>query len=163
MKPNQLVLQFASRYPKLIGLTVVLGFSGAIFNGVSTALIIPVIFGFLGQEIGLKGMPPVLQQMLSSSTNSLPHHHRYLMMMAWVLGAIVLKNLASYASTLVSSRLSQTLTRQIRQDGMRLLLDVDLEFFSKNKLGDLMSQLGGETSRAAEAIRITTRDRKSVV
>ena len=56
MKPNQLVIQFASRYPKLIGLTVVLGFSGAVFNGVSTALIIPVIFGFLGQEIGLKGI-----------------------------------------------------------------------------------------------------------
>ena len=36
------------------------------------------------------------------------------------------------------------------------LLDVDLQFFSQNKLGDLMSQLGGETSRAAEAIRITT-------
>jgi subfamily B ATP-binding cassette protein MsbA len=135
---------------------VVLGFSGAVFNGVSTALIIPVIFGFLGQEIGMKGMPPVLQQMLSGSTNSLPPHHRYLIMMGWVLGAIVLKNLASYASSIVSSRLSQTLTRQIRQDGMRLLLDVDLEFFSKNKLGDLMSQLGGETSRAAEAIRITT-------
>jgi subfamily B ATP-binding cassette protein MsbA len=156
MNPNQLVIKFASRYPKLIGLTVVLGFSGAVFNGVSTALIIPVIFGFLGQEIGMKGMPPVLQQMLSGSTNSLPPHHRYLIMMGWVLGAIVLKNLASYASSIVSSRLSQTLTRQIRQDGMRLLLDVDLEFFSKNKLGDLMSQLGGETSRAAEAIRITT-------
>lgn len=156
MNPNQLVIKFASRYPKLIGLTVVLGFSGAVFNGVSTALIIPVIFGFLGQEIGMKGMPPILQQILSGSTNSLPPNHRYLIMMGWVLGAIVLKNLASYASSIVSSRLSQTLTRQIRQDGMRLLLDVDLEFFSKNKLGDLMSQLGGETSRAAEAIRITT-------
>ena len=156
MNPNQLVIKFASRYPKLIGLTVVLGFSGAVFNGVSTALIIPVIFGFLGQEIGMKGMPPILQQILSGSTNSLPPNHRYLIMMGWVLGAIVLKNLASYASSMVSSRLSQTLTRQIRQDGMRLLLDVDLEFFSKNKLGDLMSQLGGETSRAAEAIRITT-------
>ena len=156
MNPNQLVIKFASRYPKLIGLTVVLGFSGAVFNGVSTALIIPVIFGFLGQEIGMKGMPPILQQILSGSTNSLPPNHRYLIMMGWVLGAIVLKNLASYASSIVSSRLSQTLTRQIRQDGMRLLLDVDLEFFSKNKLGDLMSQLGGETSRTAEAIRITT-------
>lgn len=156
MNPNQLVIKFASRYPKLIGLTVVLGFSGAVFNGVSTALIIPVIFGFLGQEIGMKGMPPILQQILSGSTNSLPPNHHYLIMMGWVLGAIVLKNLASYASSIVSSRLSQTLTRQIRQDGMRLLLDVDLEFFSKNKLGDLMSQLGGETSRAAEAIRITT-------
>lgn len=156
MNPNQLVIKFASRYPKLIGLTVVLGFSGAVFNGVSTALIIPVIFGFLGQEIGMKGMPPILQQILSGSTNSLPPNHHYLIMMGWVLGAIVLKNLASYASSIVSSRLSQTLTRQIRQDGMRLLLDVDLEFFSKNKLGDLMSQLGGETSRTAEAIRITT-------
>lgn len=156
MNPNQLIIQFASRYPKLIGLAVVLGFSGAVFNGVSTALIIPVIFGFLGQEIGMKGMPPILQQILSGSSNSLPRDHHYLVMLAWVLGAIVLKNLASYASSIVSSRLSQTLTRQIRQDGIRLLLDVDLQFFSKNKLGDLMSQLGGETSRAAEAIRITT-------
>jgi subfamily B ATP-binding cassette protein MsbA len=155
MNPNQLVIKFASRYPKLIGLTVVLGFSGAVFNGVSTALIVPVIFGFLGQEIGMKGMPPILQQILSGSTNS-PPQDRYLIMMGWVLGAIVLKNLASYASSIVSSRLSQTLTRQIRQDGIRLLLDVDLEFFSKNKLGDLMSQLGVETARAAEAIRITT-------
>ena len=156
MNPNQLIIQFASRYPKLIGLAVVLGFSGAVFNGVSTALIIPVIFGFLGQEIGMKGMPPILQHLLSGSSNGLPHDHHYLIMLAWVLGAIVLKNLASYASSIVSSRLSQTLTRQIRQDGIRLLLDVDLQFFSKNKLGDLMSQLGGETSRAAEAIRITT-------
>jgi hypothetical protein len=68
---------------------MVLGFSGAIFNGVSTALIIPVIFGFIGQEIGMKGMPPVLQQILSGSTNSLPPNHRYLIMMGWVLGAIV--------------------------------------------------------------------------
>jgi subfamily B ATP-binding cassette protein MsbA len=155
MNPNQLVIKFASRYPKLIGLTVVLGFSGAVFNGISTALIIPVIFGFLGQEIGMKGMPPILQHILSSSTNS-PSHERYLIMLGWVLGAIVLKNLASYASSIASSHLSQILTRQIRQDGIRLLLDVDLQFFSKNKLGDLISQLGGETSRAAEAIRITT-------
>ncbi|MCY7406890.1 MAG: ABC transporter ATP-binding protein, partial [Alkalinema sp. CAN_BIN05] len=90
MNPNQLVIKFASRYPKLIGLTVVLGFSGAVFNGVSTALIIPVIFGFLGQEIGMKGMPPILQQILSGSTNS-PPQDRYLIMMGWVLGAIVLK------------------------------------------------------------------------
>jgi ATP-binding cassette, subfamily B, bacterial MsbA len=156
MKPNKLIVQFASRYPKLIGLTVILGLSGAIFNGISTALIIPVIFGFLGQDIGMKGMPPIIQQMLSTSSSGLPYHHRYLLMMVVVLVAIVLKNLASYASSIVSSRLSQTLTRQIRQDGMRLLLDVDLDFFGKNKLGDLMSQLGGETARAAEAIRITT-------
>ena len=95
MNPNQLVIKFASCYPKLIGLTVVLGFSGAVFNGVSTALIIPVIFGFLGQEIGMKGMPPILQQILSSSTNGPPPPNRYLIMMGWVLGAIVLKNLAS--------------------------------------------------------------------
>jgi ATP-binding cassette, subfamily B, bacterial MsbA len=156
MKPNPLIFQFVSRYPKLIGLTVILGFSGAVFNGVSTALIIPVIFGFLGQDIGMKGMPPILQQILSSSADGLPSHHRYFAMMGVVLLAIVLKNLASYASSIVSSRLSQTLTRQIRQDGMRMLLDVDLEYFSKNKLGDIMSQLGGETSRAAEAIRVTT-------
>ncbi len=155
MQPNQLLLQFALRYPKLIVLTVILGFSGALFNGVSTALIIPVIFGFLGQDVGLKGMPPILQQFLAPS-EGLASNNRYFIMMGIVLLAIVLKNAASYASTLVSSRLSQALNSRIRKEGMRLLLDVDLDYFSRNKLGDLMSQLGGETSRAAEAIRIAT-------
>ncbi len=155
MEPNQLLLQFALRYPKLIALTVILGFSGAIFNGISTALIVPVIFGFLGQDVGLKGMPPILHQFLTQS-DGLPNNDRYLIMMGVVLCAIVLKNVATYASTLVSSRLSQTLTSRIRQDGMRLLLDVDLDFFSKHKLGDIMSQLGGETARSAEAIRTAT-------
>lgn len=128
MQPNQLLLQFALRYPKLIALTVILGFSGALFNGVSTALIVPVIFGFLGQDVGLKGMPPLLQKYLTPS-DGLATNDRYLIMMGVVLGAIVLKNAASYASTLVSSRISQTLTSRIRKDGMRLLLDVDLDFF----------------------------------
>ena len=155
MQSNQLLLQFALRYPKLIALTVILGFSGAIFNGVSTALIVPVIFGFLGQDIGLKGLPPILQNFLKAS-DSMASQERYLILMVAVLGAIVLKNAATYANSLVSSKLSQTLTSRIRKDGMRLLLDVDLTFFSQNKLGDLMSQLGGETGRAAEAIRIAT-------
>ena len=155
MQPNQLLLQFALRYPKLIALTVILGFSGAIFNGVSTALIVPVIFGFLGQDVGLKGMPPLLQKFLTPA-DGLPTDDRYFIMMGVVLGAIVLKNAASYASTLVSSRLSQTLTSRIRKDGMRLLLDVDLDFFSRHRLGDLINQLGGETSRAADAIRTAT-------
>ncbi len=155
MQPNQLLLQFALRYPRLIVFTVILGFSGAIFNGVSTALIIPVIFGFLGQDVGLKGMPPILQHFLAPS-EGIASNNRYFIMMGLVLFAIVLKNASSYANTLVSSRLSQSLTSRIRKDGMRLLLDVDLDYFSRNKLGDLMSQLGGETSRAADAIRIAT-------
>lgn len=43
MSSRHLLLGLAQRYPGLIFLSVALGFSGALFNGISTALIIPVL------------------------------------------------------------------------------------------------------------------------
>jgi len=47
---SKLLFKYASRYPGWIVLTIVLGFSGGLFNGVSTALIVPIILNFLGQK-----------------------------------------------------------------------------------------------------------------
>ncbi|MCU0547889.1 MAG: ABC transporter ATP-binding protein/permease [Leptolyngbya sp. Prado105] len=152
MLPNQLLLKFALRHPlPLIG-TIALGFSGALFNGVSTMLMIPVVLGLLGQEINLKGAPPLLQQAFASFEH-LAGDARFLTMMACVLVAIFLKNLTSYASTLTSGHLSRSLVSDIRKEGLRLLLDVDLEFYVKAKVGDLLNQLGGEVGATAMAIR----------
>jgi ABC-type multidrug transport system fused ATPase/permease subunit len=65
---------------------------------------------------------------------------------------IVLKNLASYASGLVSSSLMRTLTCDLREAGLRLLLEVDLDFYSQTRVGDLINRLGGEVGRATGAI-----------
>jgi len=63
-----------------------------------------------------------------------------------------LKNLATYGSSLVSSSLSRALTSDLREAGVQMLLEVDLDFYSQAKVGDLINRLGGEVSRAATAI-----------
>jgi ABC-type multidrug transport system fused ATPase/permease subunit len=151
MSSSKLLLKFARRYPAWIVLTIILGFSGGLFNGVSTALIAPIILNFLGQQIDLKGGPPILK-FIMSPFDGVPSDYRLIVMAAAIVAIIVLKNLATYGSSLVSSSLSRALTSDLREAGVQMLLEVDLDFYSQAKVGDLINRLGGEVSRAATAI-----------
>lgn len=152
MSPNRLLLQFALRRPMWIGLTIALGFSGALFNGVSTMLIIPVVLGLLGEKVSLKGAPPLLEQAFSGLAQS-GGELQFLWMIGFILLAILLKNVTGYASTLASGHLSRSLVSDIRKEGLRLLLDVDFDFYVKTKIGDLINRLGSEIGSTATAIR----------
>jgi len=156
MSYTKLVLKFSRRYPVWILSTIVLGFSGALFNGVSTTLIVPILLNFLGQKVDLKGAPPLIHAIMSPF-DGIPEQYRLSAMAVTVLLTIVLKNVATYASTLVSSALGRTLTSDLREEGLRLLLEVDLDFYSKMKVGDLINRLGGEVSRTAGTIGVTIR------
>jgi ATP-binding cassette, subfamily B, bacterial MsbA len=151
MTANRLLLKFAARSPQLIFWTTVLGLSGALFNGVSTALVAPVMLGYLDPNIGVKSLPGPLKKVLELT--GAQGEHQFLVLMGLVLLSIVLKNAASYASSLTSARLTQTLTTSIRSEGLKLLLDMDLEFYSANKLGDIVNQMGGEIARTADSIK----------
>ncbi len=148
---SKFLLKFASRYPGWIVLTIILGFSGGLFNGVSTALIVPIVLNFLGQNVNLKSGPPILQTIMSPF-DAIPEDYRLGVMAGAIVLIIVLKNLASYASGLVSSSLMRTLTCDLREAGLRLLLEVDLDFYSQTRVGDLINRLGGEVGRATGAI-----------
>jgi ATP-binding cassette, subfamily B, bacterial MsbA len=152
MNANRLLLKFALRHPSLIVLNTVLGFSGAVFNGISTTLIVPVILGYLGQGGTMKQMPPALHKILALT--GVTGEHQSLVLLGLVLVAILLKNTATYLSSLVSSRMTRFLVTHIRKEALRTLLDVDLDFYAKNKIGDVINQLGGEVSRTAESIKI---------
>lgn len=156
MTSNELVLKFARRYPVWIFMTILLGFSGALFNGVSTTLIVPILLNFLGQSITFKGAPPLIAKLLSPFSG-VPEEYRLGVMALAVLLAIVLKNVASYASSLVSSSLMRTLTSDLREEGIELLLEVDLSYYSQMKVGDLLNRLGVEIGRAAGTIGIVIR------
>ncbi|NJR48253.1 MAG: ABC transporter ATP-binding protein [Leptolyngbyaceae cyanobacterium CSU_1_3] len=152
MSPNKLLLNFALRYPLWIVVTIVLGFSGALFNGVSTVLIVPVILGFLGQQVNFKGAPPILQPILAQMNGG--GSNQLLIMLGLIVLAILLKNATTYVSSLASSHLSRALVNDIRNEGLKLLLDVDIDFYAKTKVGDLINRLGAEVAQAAGAIRV---------
>ncbi|MBW4562083.1 MAG: ATP-binding cassette domain-containing protein [Mojavia pulchra JT2-VF2] len=151
MSTSKLILKFVRPYPGRIFLTILLGFSGALFNGVGTAMIVPVILKIVGQSVNLAGAPAIFQTIVSPF-DSLPENYRLILMSSAIIFTIILKNLANYASSLTSSSLTRSLTSDMREAGLRLLLEVDLDYYTKMKVGDIINSLGGEISRTASAI-----------
>lgn len=161
MMPHSLLLQTVRRYPGWMLLTIVLGFSGAVFNGVSTALIVPVLLSFLGQPLEL---PPLLSQlMVWPPLNTISPDVRLGLLTVAIALLIGLKNLAMYLSTVVSGILKRNLVCQMREDGLQLLLEVDLDFFARTGMGDVMNRLNMEVGRAAAAIATLVRSLTTVL
>ncbi|MBW4615468.1 MAG: ATP-binding cassette domain-containing protein [Desmonostoc vinosum HA7617-LM4] len=156
MSTRNLLLRFAKPYPGLILLTIILGFSGALFNGVSTALIVPVILKIVGQEVDFSTAPQILKTMISPFENISPSY-RIGVMAGAIIFTILLKNLATYASSLASSALTRKLTADMRETGLKLLLEIDIDYYAKTKVGDLINRLGGEIGRAAGAVGSTVK------
>jgi subfamily B ATP-binding cassette protein MsbA len=151
MSSKKLILKYFRRYPGLVLLTIILGFAGALFNGVSTTLIVPILLNFLGQSVALKGVPPIIQAIMSPF-DKVPGDYRLLVMASAIVLTIILKNLSSYSGTLVSSSLTRKITSDMRFEGLDLLLEVDIDFYSQTNVGDLINSLGGEIGRASGAI-----------
>ncbi len=153
MSSTRLLVQSVLKYPILLFFTILLGFSGALFNGVSTLLIVPILLELLGQAAQSKdSFPPILQTIIGVF-DGLPDGARLPMMAASVVTVIVLKSLSAYASALSAGTLNRKLAMSLRRDGLRLLLDVDLGYFARTKIGDLINQLNVEVNRTTIAIR----------
>ncbi len=148
---NSVLLKFTKPYPLLILLTIFLGFSGALFNGIGTILIVPVILKIVGQTVNFEGSSPILKGIMQPF-NSVSEDYRLLVMAGAIIFTIFLKNAATYAATLTSSSLSRLLTASMREAGVKTLLDVDLGYYTKMKIGDLINNLGSEVARAASAV-----------
>ncbi|MEO0350521.1 MAG: ABC transporter ATP-binding protein [Cyanobacteria bacterium P01_A01_bin.15] len=153
MSSTRLLFQSLFRYPVLLFFTVLLGFSGALFNGVSTLLILPILLELLGQSADyIDSLPPILQQFISIF-DGLPADYRLPAMAGAVVTVIILKSLSAYVSALTAGTLNRKLAMTLRRQGLRLLLDVDLGYFAQTKIGDLINQLNVEVNRTTIAIR----------
>jgi subfamily B ATP-binding cassette protein MsbA len=63
--PRQMLWKVARKYPFKIFTSVIAGLSGALFNGVGTALIVPILLSLLGQDAILQEGPPIFQMLLA--------------------------------------------------------------------------------------------------
>jgi subfamily B ATP-binding cassette protein MsbA len=153
MSPNKLLLKVALQSPYLFIGTILLGFSGAVFNSISVTLIVPLILSLLGQETTVMGgMPPVIQQAMGFADN-LSGNYRVAILTGVVFLAIALKNFSGYASSLVGTALGQSISRTLRYEGVDVFLNVDVDFYSNTKIGDIMNKLNAEMARTSAAIR----------
>jgi ATP-binding cassette, subfamily B, bacterial MsbA len=149
----KVLLGFAKKYPILIVLIILLGFSGALFNGISTALVIPLLLAFLGEDLTNFNVRSPMLQKVFSWFDVFPQNLQLIAMFVAVLSAIILKNAANYSNTIVAGYFSKNLTNSMRLEGIKLLLDVDLDFYSKWKMGDIVNRISQEINRAAGAVK----------
>ncbi|NEN91903.1 MAG: ABC transporter ATP-binding protein, partial [Okeania sp. SIO3H1] len=129
----------------------ILGFAGGLFNGVNTALIVPILLQISGQEIELKGSPAIIQFLLSPF-DGVPEKYRLVVMLLAVILTIVLKNLTTYLKSLLSVAFTRSLTNSIKSEMIQTLMDSDLDFFTKVKVGDLTKRLGSDTAQCTQTI-----------
>lgn len=148
---NPLLTSVAKKYPLRIGASVLLGLAGAVFNGIGTTLIVPVLLSLIGQEASLEGGPPLLQKILGPF-DGIAGDYRIQVMTGAIVLLIFLKSATNYGSILVSTQLARRVTSDFQEQGIRLILDVDVDYFAKMRVGDLMNRLGGEMNRATLAI-----------
>jgi subfamily B ATP-binding cassette protein MsbA len=152
MPAHRFLLTYAKRYPWRILAAIALGFSGAVFNGVGTTLIVPAVFELLGTEgAGEFALPPLLEQAMEPLLG-LPGPGRAVAMLSFIVLTILLKNLANYLSSVTTESLSRRLTCDLRRDGLALLLEVDLDYHHSMRTGDIIQRLNDQTGRAVMAV-----------
>ena len=153
MHSRRLLLRSLRQHPLLVLLTILMGFSSALFNGIGTILLVPILLELLGQASSLKSELPEILQRFLVLFEGLPEGLKLPAMMFSVVSLIVLKNAAFYGGSLASSSLNRQLAANLRLEGLRILLDVDLAYYAKTKVGDLINHLNTEVSRTTIAIR----------
>lgn len=153
MTSQQLLLKYALKYPFSIFITFLLSFASALFSGVSTALIVPLLLGGLSGDLLNLGKAPGIIKKLMSVFDVFPDEYKPLAMFGVVLLAIILKNATSYLSSLTTGHLTRALVNSMKLDGLAMLLDVDLDFYAKHKAGDIMSHLSHDISQTASTIQ----------
>lgn len=153
MSSNQLIIRYLLKKPILVILSIFFGFSSAIFNGIGTILLVPLLLGFLGQSIpALNSGPPILRRAISIF-DGWPDSSRLFAMFGLVFLLIVLRHVTNYLSSLTSGYLGQVLTRGMQLEAMQMLLKVDLDYYAKSKLGDIFNRFSSEVFRVNNSIR----------
>jgi ATP-binding cassette, subfamily B, bacterial MsbA len=118
-----------------------------------------VLLGFLGQSADINAGLPIIKAIASpfrGITGDSPEAQLFIMT-GVILFTLLLKNLANYSNALVSGALRRGISNDLREDGLKLLLDVDIDYFVKTSIGEMTNCLNHEISRAASAIATLSR------
>ena len=154
MNSQQFIFQRIRERPLMVILIILFSFSGSVFNGVGTGLLVPIFAVFLGEEKGIElpDNPAILKQFFSLF-DAFEGNQKLIMMVGVVLVAIILKNITIYVNVMIGNYYSKYLVNRLRLSGVQLILDVSLDFHNKNKIGDISNRVNREIERSAASIR----------
>ncbi|MDJ0742594.1 MAG: ABC transporter ATP-binding protein [Xenococcaceae cyanobacterium MO_167.B27] len=154
MISKKFFLKIALERPWFIVGTLVFNWSGAIFNGLGAAILIPFLVVLFGadQDNIIPPDQPILKR-LFSLFDGFEGEQKILVMLSSIVLVIFLKNVTNYCGGLLASYYTKYLVKRIKLEGMKILLEVSMEFYTKNKLGDILATINREVNRSAASIK----------
>ncbi|MBR8830117.1 MAG: Heterocyst differentiation ATP-binding protein HepA [Chroococcopsis gigantea SAG 12.99] len=152
MQSQELIKYYLNKRKVLALFSIVGGFSSAIFNGVSIVLIIPLLVAFISDDNSLfKGAPAVLQKVIGLF-DGFTGDSKIFVMFVVVFLALILKHLMNFVTNFINAYLTISLNKDMKIDGAKLLLKVDIDYYNKNKMGDIFNRYMSETNRVVSTI-----------
>ena len=136
------LLKFLKPYPVAFSAAIVCMFFSAAFSGVSLGMIVPLMDKiFSHQEIVINRSLPLFLKNFITKLNSLSPSE-LLLIIAWFIPLLfILKGLFTFAQSFLMSGISQRVIRDIRDKLYCKLQSLSLNFFSKARTGELISQI----------------------
>ena len=94
----------------------------------------------------MSALPAWLSKYLIDDVLVRQRKHQFYLILIAVFVSTIIKVIASYYSNIASNYVTETIKREIKIDIFSHLQKLPIEYFRKNKLGDILSKLTNDTS-----------------
>ena len=151
---NRFLFKLVKNKPIYIFSSLILSLSSAMLNTIGTVLLVLVLFDLLGKEdrLTFSYESAIIKQLFSLFEN-FEGENKLIVTIATLVSIVILKNITNYASTVIGFKYTKYLVSQMKDRGLNLLCKVDLDYYHKNKTGDILFKFNREIDRTALAIK----------
>jgi subfamily B ATP-binding cassette protein MsbA len=137
----------------LLPVVVALGLLASALEGVSLALLIPLLHTF-GNNAHLTFGNSSAAKWLQAGINAVPQQHRFVVIVGGILLAVFLKNIVSYANAAAFLSVESGVSHDLRVRLFERILAMPLAQTENDRSGRLMNLLGTETWRTSQALNV---------
>ncbi|MDO8206376.1 MAG: ABC transporter ATP-binding protein [Gallionella sp.] len=144
----KLLLVFVKEHKSLAALGLVLGLIVAVLEAITAALMMPLIL-FLSTTSNASGSGySQMTNSIMSFFESVPEQHKFTAIVVAILVLTVMKNLSLYFSNISINRLMLDVGISLRRRCVEFFLTQKLCFYSKSRMGDLLSCVNEQVQRS---------------
>jgi subfamily B ATP-binding cassette protein MsbA len=133
----------------------------SVFGGISLWSIIPFVDKIIsGKEIQLaSGMPvPDFVRGLVSGINALPKQELLNYLLYWIMLIFLLKEVCLFCQEYFMAKVGQRVVRDIKDKIYHRLLDLSMDFYSKNTTGKLVSRITYDAALVRDSVTVGLTD-----
>ena len=155
MKEYTRLIRFVLPHAWVLTLATLCMIGTSAFSGVSMSMIIPLIDNIVtGKKMAIPGgvfVPPQLKSLINT-VNAMPPMELLNKMTLLVMIFWLLRNFFEYCQTYLMSDVSQKVIRDVKNVIYGKLMNLSMDFYSKNPTGKLMSRITYDSAVIRDAI-----------